>query len=76
MDRCKWTYAFSTAVKDFTGRLKSAGDLLSNLYAADPPGEFFAVVSETFFADPSSGYSNYPEVSNILSQFYRQHPGQ
>ncbi|MBK1734577.1 hypothetical protein CKO15_04605 [Halorhodospira abdelmalekii] len=39
-------------------------------YAAEDPGEFFAVASETYFADPRRLRRAFPEVHEQLRQFY------
>ena len=43
-------------------------------YAAESPGEFFAVVSEAFFETPEWLEPAYPAVYGQLRQFYRQDP--
>ena len=45
-------------------------------YAAEDPAEFFAVVSEVFFADPLLLRGEYPDVYAQLAAFYRQDPAQ
>ncbi len=43
-------------------------------YAAEDPAEFFAVLSEVFFADPRLLHGEYPSVYQLLRMFYRQDP--
>jgi Mlc titration factor MtfA (ptsG expression regulator) len=43
-------------------------------YAAESPGEFFAVISEAFFATPDRVAETWPAVYEQLSAFYRQDP--
>ena len=43
-------------------------------YAAEAPGEFFAVVSEMFFAAPAALLLEYPAVYEQLKLLYRQNP--
>ena len=43
-------------------------------YAADSPAEFFAVLSEVFFAAPSTLRDDYPDVYRQFATFYRQDP--
>lgn len=43
-------------------------------YAAENPGEFFAVMSEAFFETPHELRAEYPELYARLSAFYRQDP--
>ena len=44
-------------------------------YAAESPGEFFAVVSEAFFETPELLEPEYPALYEQLRAFYRQDPG-
>lgn len=79
MDRKAWTDAFSAAYADFERRVESWGgdveeDSLIDDYAAEDPGEFFAVLSEVFFERPDALHHDYPEVYRQLVQFYRQDP--
>ena len=43
-------------------------------YAAEDPAEFFAVLSEVFFAYPMLLHGEYPSVYQMLRMFYRQDP--
>jgi Mlc titration factor MtfA (ptsG expression regulator) len=43
-------------------------------YAAESPGEFFAVMSEAFFEIPRAVRRDYPEVYAQLGLFYKQDP--
>ncbi len=43
-------------------------------YAAEGPGEFFAVASEQFFETPRGLREHYPGVYAQLSRYYRQDP--
>ena len=43
-------------------------------YAAESPAEFFAVLSEVFFADPLLLRHEYPRVYEQCAAFYRQDP--
>ena len=43
-------------------------------YAAEDPAEFFAVLSEVFFADPVLLHGEYPSVYQLMRMFYRQDP--
>ena len=52
---------------------KSEGACIEH-YAAEDPGEFFAVMSEGFFAHPEELDDAYPEVYDRLREFYRQDP--
>jgi MtfA peptidase len=43
-------------------------------YAGSHPAEFFAVASEAFFVLPEPLAAAYPEVYQLLSEYYRQDP--
>ena len=45
-------------------------------YASENPGEFFAVLSETFFEMPELLHREYPEFYALFARFYRQDPRQ
>jgi len=44
-------------------------------YAAESPAEFFAVLSEIFFVEPTLLQAEYPAAYRLFAQFYRQDPG-
>ncbi|MCX7514746.1 zinc-dependent peptidase [Frateuria sp. STR12] len=74
MDRHVWTQVFS----ETWDRLRDDHDqglaLPIDPYGLESPAEFFAVVSEQFFEEPSALREHLPEVYRQLEQFYRQHP--
>jgi Mlc titration factor MtfA (ptsG expression regulator) len=86
MPLAQWREAFSQAYGDFCRRVDEAdrlaeedgGAALDALpidpYAAENPGEFFAVASEAFFETPERLQPAYPAVYAQLSLFYRQDP--
>jgi MtfA peptidase len=43
-------------------------------YGAEDPGEFFAVITETFFNLPGRLETEKPELYSVLRDFYRQDP--
>jgi Mlc titration factor MtfA (ptsG expression regulator) len=43
-------------------------------YAAQDPGEFFAVASEAFFQEPQGLLAAHPQVYRLLAGYYRQDP--
>ncbi len=45
-----------------------------DLYAAEHPAEFYAVMSEEFFTRPSTLKLCYPELYDAFTRFYRQDP--
>lgn len=74
MSRADWASAFSTAYGDFCKRVDSDEDTEIDPYAAENPGEFFAVMSEAFFETPRTVRDEYPQVYAQLVRFYRQDP--
>ncbi|HET7597485.1 MAG TPA: M90 family metallopeptidase [Burkholderiales bacterium] len=74
MDRARWANAFSAAYGDFCARVDRGESLPIDAYAAEDPGEFFAVLSEAFFEIPLEVRGKYPEVYRELAAFYRQNP--
>ena len=74
MDRVAWTEAFSSAYADFRRRLEAREETRLDAYAAEDPGEFFAVLSEMFFEMPLAVRDDYPGVYAQMAAFYRQDP--
>lgn len=74
MDRAAWARAFGHAYDDFCARVDAGQDTAIDPYAAEHPGEFFAVVSEWFFEAPADLMATYPDVYVQLKAFYRQDP--
>lgn len=70
----EWNEAFQQAFDDLNARLDNGEETAIDPYAAEEPGEFFAVVSEYFFELPHLLRAEYPEVYRQLSLFYRQDP--
>ena len=60
------------AFADFTARVDAGEETEIDPYAAESPGEFFAVLSEVFFAEPTLLRDEYPQVYAAFSRFYRQ----
>ena len=74
MNRTAWTEAMSEAYEDFCARVDDGEDTAIDPYAAESPGEFFAVLSEAWFETPDVVQEEYPAVYEQLRQFYRQDP--
>ena len=55
-------------------RVDSGEDTLIDPYASDDPGEFFAVLSESFFEIPDVVAGEYPALYDLLRRYYRQDP--
>ena len=64
----------NSAYEHFRKRVESGEDTAIDPYAAESPAEFFAVLSEVFFADPGVLHAEYPSVYQLLRMFYRQDP--
>ena len=74
MDRQAWTEAFRIAYEGFCDAVDRDKETWLDPYAAESPGEFFAVVSEAFFAAPNETRRRYPDVYEQLKRYYRQDP--
>lgn len=72
MDAAGWSEAFSAAYDHLLTRLELGRRSCIDSYAAESPAEFFAVVSEYFFAAPAVLHECYPEVYRQLALYYRQ----
>jgi Mlc titration factor MtfA (ptsG expression regulator) len=74
LDARSWKTVMSAAYDDFAARVDRDEETAIDPYAADSPGEFFAVLSEVFFASPVTLVREYPDVYGQLAAFYRQDP--
>jgi len=74
MPREDWTRAFSEAFAALDGRIEADEPSCLDDYAAEDPGEFFAVACEVFFTDPEALAAEYPAVYGQLARFFRQDP--
>lgn len=74
MQRKAWTDVFARAYEDFCRRVDRGQESAIDPYAAESPGEFFAVMSEVFFERPELVGDDYPDVYAQLAMFYRQDP--
>ncbi len=69
-----WNLAFTAAFDDLNRRVDLGEETAIDPYAAEEPGEFFAVLSEYFFERPDLVFGEYPQVYRQLAAFYRQNP--
>ena len=69
-----WKRALTAAYDDFCARIDDGEDTAIDPYAAESPAEFFAVLSEVFFAEPLLLRREYPQVYEQCAAFYRQDP--
>ncbi len=74
MDPRAWYRDLSAAFDDLNRRLAADEEPPIDDYAAEDPGEFFAVASEWFFELPHALAAAYPAVYGQLRGFYRQDP--
>ncbi len=76
--RNEWEETLLAAYENFCALVDAAeeddDETLLDPYAAESPGEFFAVMSETFFETPDKLREEYPELYELFSRFYRQDP--
>jgi MtfA peptidase len=69
-----WQKALNAAFEDFRRRVERGEQTAIDPYAAESPAEFFAVLSEVFFADPALLKHDYGDVYEKFRWFYRQDP--
>ena len=74
MDARRWSLDLAAAYAALLHSIDSGSPLHIDSYAAQNPGEFFAVMSETFFVSPQIVHEDYPAVYGQLARFYRQDP--
>ena len=69
-----WREALTAAYDDFCARVDGGEDTEIDPYAAESPAEFFAVLSEVFFVEPTLLQYEYLAVYQQFARFYRQEP--
>jgi MtfA peptidase len=74
LSRRDWQQTMQAAYEDFAARVDAGEDTAIDPYAAEHPGEFFAVLSEVFFADGLLLREQYPEAYAAFARFYKQDP--
>ncbi|MCC6672195.1 MAG: zinc-dependent peptidase [Planctomycetes bacterium] len=74
MDAGTWQRAFAGAYAHHCAQVDAAVETALDEYAAESPGEFFAVMSEYFFEAPDLLHREYPDVYGQLRLYYRQDP--
>ena len=72
MSRKRWAAALSAAYDALCLQVAAGESPCINPYAATNPAEFFAVVTECYFAAPEILKNCYPEVHQQLALFYQQ----
>lgn len=74
MSPADWEAAMAAAYDDFCERVDAGEDTAIDPYAAESPGEFFAVLAEAFFETPRTLRDEYPAVYAQLAAFFRLDP--
>ena len=78
LPREEWKTTLLAAYNNFCALVDEAErrgeDTRLDPYAAESPGEFFAVMSETFFETPDILHKEYPALYAQFCHFYRQNP--
>ena len=70
MNPNRWTEVMTRDFEDFQNHRKSGLDR----YGATNPAEFFAVLSEVFFETPQNLIGAYPDIYQLMVDFFRQNP--
>ncbi len=70
----KWKKTMTSAYQHFVARVQGGEETAIDPYAAESPAEFFAVLSEVFFAEPTLLQAEYARVYQLFTWFYRQDP--
>lgn len=70
----EWVETLDAAWEDFCARVDDGEDTAIDPYAAEHPGEFFAVMSEVFFVEPLLMRGEYPALYVLFVRFYKQDP--
>jgi Mlc titration factor MtfA (ptsG expression regulator) len=74
MQQAAWAAAFEQAYDGFCDAVERGKETWLDPYAAEHPSEFFAVISEAFFAQAAETRRRYPDVFDQLKLFYKQDP--
>jgi Mlc titration factor MtfA (ptsG expression regulator) len=74
MDAARWTGVFAQAYESLRNEVAAGLPNAVDAYGATDPGEFFAVLTETFFDAPARLAAEFPDVYSELRAFYRQDP--
>lgn len=69
-----WVETFQTAYEALGASLDRGEEPWLDPYAAEDPGEFFAVCTEMFFDIPAELHEHHPPIYAQLAAFYRQDP--
>jgi len=70
----RWPQVFQMAFDQLLEDLDHERRTFFDEYAAESPAEFFAVATETFFERPREFKRHYPDLYDVLAQFFQQDP--
>lgn len=70
----RWQAVMAEGLARHTAEVEADLPTWLDPYAAHGPEEFFPVVSEAFFVSPEGLAAEFPEVYELLRDFYRQDP--
>ena len=69
-----WTRTFQREFDALAAAIERGEDSWLDPYAAEDPGEFFAVCAEMFFDVPEDLLAEHPSLYALLSEYFRQDP--
>jgi Mlc titration factor MtfA (ptsG expression regulator) len=70
----EWRAAFDAAYEGLVKQIERGEEPWIDPYAAEDPGEFFAVCAELFFDVPAELAAEYPAIYAQLAAYFRQDP--
>ena len=70
----EWSKVFSAAFERFCKKLDKSQKTVIDSYGGTNPAEFFAVVTETFLEKPKQLQTRYPELFDLLKNYYGLDP--
>ncbi len=68
----RWVEVFTREYEALRSDVDQGKDTLLDPEGLSDPGEFFAIVTETFFDQPVELQAEHPELYEVLRNFYRQ----
>lgn len=74
LSRAAWAEAFNEAYERFCRQVDAEQETVLDPYAAEHPGEFFAVAAEAFFETPLHLQADFPAVYAQLRAYFRLDP--
>ena len=74
IDPANWSRVMTAAYRDLVEAVRKNRRARLNQYGATNPAEFFSVATETFFEQPQKLQRHYPELFDLLRDFYQVNP--